>query len=214
MYGKIFTLDEGYLLTTALPDLDGQGGLACCDSWGCEESDTTERLIWSDGKILRFKISLQCSYWKVRCHASSYIKEIFPHLSLSLPYIKVNLKWYIFLNWRLITLQYCIDFAIHQHESAMGVYVFPLLNPPPTSFPIPFLWVIPVHQPQASCILHRTWTGNSFPIWYCTCFNDILPNHSSLPQQSPKDCSIHLCLFCCLVYRVIITIFLNSIYMH
>ena len=23
---------------------DGQGGLACCDSWGCRESDTTERL--------------------------------------------------------------------------------------------------------------------------------------------------------------------------
>ena len=23
---------------------DGQGGLACCGSWGCEESDTTERL--------------------------------------------------------------------------------------------------------------------------------------------------------------------------
>ena len=27
---------------------DGQAGLACCDSWGCKESDTTERLIWSD----------------------------------------------------------------------------------------------------------------------------------------------------------------------
>ena len=25
-----------------------QGGLACCDSWGRKESDTTERLIWSD----------------------------------------------------------------------------------------------------------------------------------------------------------------------
>ena len=25
--------------------------------------------------------------------------------------------------------------------------------------------------------------------------------------QSPKDCSTHLCLFCCLAYRVIITIF-------
>ena len=24
---------------------DGQGGLTCCDSWGCKESDTTERLI-------------------------------------------------------------------------------------------------------------------------------------------------------------------------
>ena len=23
---------------------DGQGGLACCDSWGREESDTTERM--------------------------------------------------------------------------------------------------------------------------------------------------------------------------
>ena len=27
---------------------DGQGGLACCDSWGHKESDTTEWLIWSD----------------------------------------------------------------------------------------------------------------------------------------------------------------------
>ena len=31
--------------------------------------------------------------------------------------------------------------------------------------------------------------------------------------QTPKVCSIHLCLFCCLTYRVIITIFLNSVYM-
>ena len=23
---------------------DGQGGLTCCDSWGCKELDTTERL--------------------------------------------------------------------------------------------------------------------------------------------------------------------------
>ena len=26
---------------------DGQGGLACCDSCGCKESDTSEQLIWS-----------------------------------------------------------------------------------------------------------------------------------------------------------------------
>ena len=25
---------------------DGQGGLACCDSWGCKELDMTERLNW------------------------------------------------------------------------------------------------------------------------------------------------------------------------
>ena len=23
---------------------DGQGGLVCCSSWGCEESDTTEQM--------------------------------------------------------------------------------------------------------------------------------------------------------------------------
>ena len=27
---------------------DGQGGLACCNSWGRKESDTTERLNWTD----------------------------------------------------------------------------------------------------------------------------------------------------------------------
>ena len=29
---------------------DGQGGLACCDSWGRKESDTTERLNWTELK--------------------------------------------------------------------------------------------------------------------------------------------------------------------
>ena len=63
--------------------------------------------------------------------------------------------------------------------------MFPILNPPPTSLPVPSLWVIPVHQPQASCILHRTWTGNSFLILYYTCFNANLPNHP--PPPSPTE---------------------------
>ena len=31
---------------------DGQGGLACCDSWGHKELDTTKQLIWSDLSVL------------------------------------------------------------------------------------------------------------------------------------------------------------------
>ena len=31
---------------------DGQGGLVCCDSRGCKESDTTERLNWTEHRFL------------------------------------------------------------------------------------------------------------------------------------------------------------------
>ena len=50
---------------------------------------------------------------------------------------------------------------------------------PPPSLYHPF-WVVSVHQPQASSIMHRTWTGNSFLIWYYTCFNVILLSHPTL----------------------------------
>ena len=56
----------------------------------------------------------------------------------------------------------------------------PSWTPPPISLPIPSLWVVPLHQPQASSIIHRTWTGDSFHIWYFTCFTAILPNHPTL----------------------------------
>ena len=53
----------------------------------------------------------------------------------------------------------------------------PSCTPPPTSLCIPSLWVIPVHQPWASCIMHQNWTGDSFHIlvfWFSTCYSCFL----------------------------------------
>ena len=66
---------------------------------------------------------------------------------------------FIYFNWRLITLQYCIGFAIYQHESATAIHMFPILKPPSTSLPVSSLWVIPVHRDFQlvfiqCCLLH------------------------------------------------------------
>ena len=39
---------DGCEFEWTLGDGDGQGGLACCDSWGCKESDMTEGLNWTE----------------------------------------------------------------------------------------------------------------------------------------------------------------------
>ena len=96
-------------------------------------------------------------------------------------HVLFTLTCFIFFNlFYFQTLQYCIGFAIYRNKSATGIHVFPILSPPPSSLPISSLWVVPVHQPQASSIMHRTWTGDSFLIWYYTCLNAILPNHPTL----------------------------------
>ena len=38
-----------------------------------------------------------------------------------------------------LTLQYCIGFAVYQNEYATGIHMFPILNPPPSSLPVPSL---------------------------------------------------------------------------
>ena len=49
---------HGFGLT--LGDGDGQGGLVCCGSWGRKESDTTERLNWTELIIIKdLKTSFQ-----------------------------------------------------------------------------------------------------------------------------------------------------------
>ena len=128
--------------------------------------------------------------------------------------ISRQILFFFNINWRLITLQYCSGFC---HTLTWISYECTCVpHPePPSHLPLHTIPLGHLSAPaQASCILHQTWTGDSFLIWYYTYFSAILPNHPPATTQSPKDSSIHQCLFCCLVHRVIVTIFLNSIYMR
>ena len=140
--------------------------------------------------------------FKPLCSLALFLSSLPPWHSGLVLFFKFK---FIYFNWRLITLQYCIGLAIHQHESAMGVHVFPILNPPPyPSAPAPSIL-----YPASNL----DWRFVSYMILCMFQCHSPKASYPLPPQQSPKDCSIHLCLFCCLAYRVIITIFLNSIYM-
>ena len=135
---------------------------------------------WIEGLLSFTSFILNFSYLSVSpiftlLGSSNLSKE----LQINVKFLEV-LRLFFFYFFYFLTLQYCMGFAIYQHESATGIHVSPILNPPPSSLCIPSLWVVPVHQPQASSIVHRTWTGDSFHIWYYSCFNAILPNHSTL----------------------------------
>ena len=142
------------------------------------------------------------------------------HKSYSI--LDVELKWnqnyfFIFLNF-CICISFIFFFLLY---NIVLVLPYINMNPPwvytcsPSWNPLPH--PSPYHPSGSSQC-----TSPKHPV---SCIKPGLAIHfiydiihvSSYPRplpQSPKDCSIHLCLFCCLVYWVIITIFLNSIYMH
>ena len=109
-------------------------------------------------------------------------------------------------------------FAIHRHESAMGVHGCtgpPILNPlPPPSLPHPSglsqstSFGCPSSGIELALVICFT-CGN---IHVSVLFSQI--SHPHLFPQSPKVCSSHLCLFCLPAYRITITVFLNSIYIY
>ena len=90
-------------------------------------------------------------------------------------------------------------------------------NPEPSSHLPPHIISLGHPSTPAPSILYPAlnlhWRFISYMILYMFQCHSPKSSHPLPLPQSPKVCSIHLCLFCCLAYRVIVTIFLNSTYM-
>ena len=92
--------------------------------------------------------------------------------------------------------------------------VYVCLPAPPTSLSIPFLLGYP-SELALSALFHAwnlDWSSISHMVIYMFQCYSLKSSHPSLLLQSPKVCSLHLCLFCCLAYRVIVTISKFHIY--
>ena len=89
---------------------DGQGGLACCDSWGHKESDTTEWLNWTQlnyGKDMSnraccFATCNNQSKLSFHAHLDEYVKVLFcvsPDTPASLTGLDYTATYTSFSNW-------------------------------------------------------------------------------------------------------------------
>ena len=103
-------------------------------------------------------------------------------------------EFYLFIYF-CFTLQYCIGFAIHQHESTMGVHVFPILKPLPPPSPYHPCGSSQCTSPEhpISCIEPRL----AIHVMYdYTCFIAILPNHPTLSlSHRVQKTVLYICVF-------------------
>ena len=134
------------------------------------------------------------------------IIEIYANIGYSLKcwsQVRLILKIYIFIyfSWRLIPLQYCGGLYHTSTWISDGcTWIPPILNLPPTSLPIPSLWVVPQHQLWVSCFMNQTYVGHLFHIWLYTCFNAIFSNCPTLTFSHMVQKSV---LYICVSFAVL-----------
>ena len=113
-------------------------------------------------------------------------------------------------NYFTILYWFCRIFTWTHH----GCTCVPHPEPPSQLPPHP----ISLGHPSAtapSALTHASnlqWQSISHMIIYMFHCHSPKSSHPGPLPHSPKDCSMHMYLFCCLTYRVIVTTFLNFIY--
>ena len=74
---------------------DGQGGLACCNSWGHKESDTTERLNWTELNVVFLAFSSNISNFLYFPQTMYFPHTTFP---ACISYLHQFTYWYMSIN--------------------------------------------------------------------------------------------------------------------
>ena len=123
-------------------------------------------------------------YWRIialqyfvdLCHTSTWISSYtflssllnLPLISQPIPSLQVLFCFvfsFIFISWRLITLQYCSGFCHTLTWISHGFTCVPHPDPP-SHLP---LHPIPLGLPSApalsTCLMHPTWAGDLFHPW-------------------------------------------------
>ena len=157
-----------------------------------------------------------------------------PRALLSLPPCEDRVKGHLWpRQWNLIRRWICWSFYffiffkfnfIFKLYNIVLVFPYIEMNLPQVYMCSPSWTLLPPHTIPLGCpsapapsVQYRAsnldWWLVSYMILYIFQCHSPKSSHPRPLPQSPKDCCIHHCLFCCLLYRVIVTIFLNSIYM-
>ena len=122
-------------------------------------------------------------------------------------------KVFFNFNWRLITFRYCSGFCHTLTWISHGCTCVPHPKSPSHLPPHP----IPQGHPSApalSTLSHSSnldwWSISHMVIYMFHCYY-LKSSHPRLLPPSPRVYSLHLHLFCCLTYRVIVTILMTQI---
>ena len=93
----------------------GQGGLVCCDSWGCKESDANERLIWAE---------LNMS-WSSLIHSSDISNLFFKAHSMKFSFqiLKFSIIIHLFCNFLIFSSFVQISSSVYSLWNSHNSYL-------------------------------------------------------------------------------------------
>ena len=108
---------------------------------------------------------------------------------------------FIFISWRLMTLQYCSGFCHTLTWISHGFTCVPHPDPPSRLLPHPIRLGLPSAPAMSTCLMHPTWAGDLFHPWQYTCYSAILSEYPTLAFSHRVQKSVlYICVFFSVLY--------------